>query len=224
MHLKSLRPKHLLCLSIRLPWMSHSTDKHLCELLNTASQQQLPVKTLQSHYLTADPTVYSCYVSKISLWKRKQFPNHEFVIVHFICRGKDVGALRMERTVLLSDDGSSATSSRTSLASSSSPAAANDFLTIYESTDIAAATKDASLVITHAIPEEQHITPAAVIAACSVISEKEPAYKLRTKQCFWFAGLAIRLIAGDDTVAQTQSADGNSKLAAGAASFWQVMG
>ncbi|KAI0725058.1 hypothetical protein C8Q72DRAFT_934826 [Fomitopsis betulina] len=149
-----------------------------------------------------------CYVSEISLWKRNHVPNHEIVVVRFICRGKDVGALGME----------------TSLTSSSFPTAANNFLTLYKSTDIAAATRDSSLVITCAIPEEKHITTAAVIAACSVILQKVPEYQLRTKQCFWFAGLALRLIAGDDTVAKMQSADNNSKHAGEVASFWTVMG
>ena len=205
--------------------MSHSASViPLSELLCRGyPQNSIPVCFLEDAYVMTDPIIHDYYASSVTLYKYDNVPNHEFIVVQFRCLTNDnVGSLRMERTILTGDDGSSAASSRTSLASSSSGVTAKDYLTVYSATDNVLATNTAQLISHIPTDDGERITVADVIAACCVISLKAPEYRLRTKQCYWFAGLVLRLLAGDNA-ARPQNPNDNSRRAGEVANFLKVI-
>ncbi|KAI0946389.1 hypothetical protein AcW1_010375 [Taiwanofungus camphoratus] len=147
-------------------------------------------------------------------------PNHEFVVAQVSYQGRIIGALRIERTIMPTD-GPSANSSSVSLTSSpSSPGLrAHDPITIYTSEDIIAATRDSHKIAPYILTET--VTIASVIAACFVLNQEYPVYQLPSKQCYWFAGLAFRLIAGDNVMQQMEARD--TRRAGDFGSFIHVM-
>ena len=219
MHFKSLI-KRISRLSARLPWMSQPAEPlSLAQVLRTSDpEQSIATGYLETLYKFADPSVRDYVVSEIDLWKRNTIPNHEFVVAHIKCGETKIGALRMERTVDRSEDGSSAASSRISLTSSSSPVTAKDFITVYAVGELNPA--ECKLIAKHVVKER--VTIAAVIAACSVISFEAPKYQLRTKQCYWFAGLVFRLLAEDSNALKNKNKDGTMR-AGEFAKFLQIM-
>ncbi|KZT71242.1 hypothetical protein DAEQUDRAFT_121124 [Daedalea quercina L-15889] len=48
------------------------------------------------------------------------------------------------------------------------------------------------------------INIASVVAACAVLNKASPEYDVFRKQCYWYAGLAFRLLVGDDVMRQLQ--------------------
>ncbi|KZT64476.1 hypothetical protein DAEQUDRAFT_606502 [Daedalea quercina L-15889] len=65
------------------------------------------------------------------------------------------------------------------------------------------------------------INIAYVVAACAVLNKASPEYDVFRKQCYWYAGLAFRLLVGDDVMRQLQY---NGPQRAGeVANFFSVM-
>ncbi|KAI0932144.1 hypothetical protein AcW2_000847 [Taiwanofungus camphoratus] len=178
------------------------------------------IVTLEHLYVSGDPRLYDCVISEITLWKSRSLPNHEFVVAQVSYQGRIIGALRIERTIMPTD-GPSANSSSVSLTSSpSSPGLrAHDPITIYTSEDIIAATRDSHKIAPYILTET--VTIASVIAACFVLNQEYPVYQLPSKQCYWFAGLAFRLIAGDNVMQQMEVRD--TRRAGDFGSFIHVM-
>jgi len=224
MRLRSLFCTRFFRLPKRLPWMSSPNDIIPLHLLlevpaplGNPDKKKIAVNTLETLYLRADSIVHDYVVSQITLWKLNKLPNHEFVVAHISYRGTIVGALRMERTVEPTDE-ASVNSSSVSVTSSSSPLRAYDPITVYASEDVSRATKESQLIAQQVF--EGNVTIATVIAASAVLTQEYPLYKLRSKQCYWFAGLVFRLIAGDSFMPATRT----SRMRAGEfASFLNIM-
>ncbi|KAI0940652.1 hypothetical protein AcW1_003793 [Taiwanofungus camphoratus] len=104
-------------------------------------------------------------------------------------------------------DGPSVNSSNVSLTSSSSSPGllAHDPITIYTLEDIIAAMRDSQKIAPYILTET--VTIASVIAACFILNQEYPVYQLSTRQCYWFAGLAFHLIAGDNVMQQMEARD-----------------
>ncbi|KAH9936463.1 uncharacterized protein B0H18DRAFT_1113847 [Fomitopsis serialis] len=207
MRFNSLFRTRFFCLPLRLPWMSAPRDIKPLHLLLEApaplgnpDKKKIAVNTLETLYLSADSIVHQYLVSQITLWKHNKLPNHEFVVAHISFGGTVVGALRMERTLELTDEESD-NSSSVSFTSSSCPLPASDPITIYTSEDVSHATKGAQEIAKQVL--EGNVTIATIIAACSVLTQEYPEYELGSKQCYWFAGLVFRLIAGDNVMTAT---------------------
>jgi len=225
MRFKSLVHTRFFCLPIRLPWMSSPSDPKplhlLLDPLGNPDKQRIAVSTLETLYLRAEPIVHKYVVSQITLWKRNKLPNHEFVVARISYEGTAAGALRMERTVEPTNEPSGNSSSVSLASSSSSALLANDPITIYASEDVGRVTKEAQLIAQQDF-RGNTVTIASVIAASSVLSREYPEYKLGSKQCYWFAGLVFRLIAGDDVM--PANSDSHSRMRAGEfASFLNIM-
>ncbi|KAI0916334.1 hypothetical protein AcV5_003300 [Taiwanofungus camphoratus] len=212
---------------LRLPFMSAFDDTvHLKRLFEPRDKnpcrdnKPYSIVTLEHLYVSGDPRLYDCVISEITLWKSRSLPNHEFVVAQVSYQGRIIGALRIERTIMPTD-GPSANSSSVSLTSSpSSPGLrAHDPITIYTSEDIIAATRDSHKIAPYILTET--VTIASVIAACFVLNQEYPVYQLPSKQCYWFAGLAFRLIAGDNVMQQMEARD--TRRAGDFGSFIHVM-
>ncbi|KAI0961615.1 hypothetical protein AcV7_000672 [Taiwanofungus camphoratus] len=204
-HLFSCSPFSGLHIRLRLPFMSAFDDTvHLKRLFEPRDEN--PCR---------DNKPYS-----IVTLEHLSLPNHEFVVAQVSYQGRIIGALRIERTIMPTD-GPSANSSSVSLTSSpSSPGLrAHDPITIYTSEDIIAATRDSHKIAPYILTET--VTIASVIAACFVLNQEYPVYQLPSKQCYWFAGLAFRLIAGDNVMQQMEVRD--TRRAGDFGSFIHVM-
>ncbi|KAI0942928.1 hypothetical protein AcV7_002210 [Taiwanofungus camphoratus] len=226
-HLFSCSPFSGLHIRLRLPFMSAFDDTvHLKRLFEPRDKnpcrdnKPYSIVTLEHLYVSGDPRLYDCVISEITLWKSRSLPNHEFVVAQVSYQGRIIGALRIERTIMPTD-GPSANSSSVSLTSSpSSPGLrAHDPITIYTSEDIIAATRDSHKIAPYILTET--VTIASVIAACFVLNQEYPVYQLPSKQCYWFAGLAFRLIAGDNVMQQMEARD--TRRAGDFGSFIHVM-
>ncbi|KAI0929396.1 hypothetical protein AcV7_005261 [Taiwanofungus camphoratus] len=226
-HLFSCSPFSGLHIRLRLPFMSAFDDiVHLKRLFEPCDEnprrdnKPYSIVTLEQLYVSGDPRLYDCVISEITLWKSRSLPNHEFVVAQVSYQGRIIGALRIERTIMPTD-GPSANSSSVSLTSSpSSPGLrAHDPITIYTSEDIIAATRDSHKIAPYILTET--VTIASVIAACFVLNQEYPVYQLPSKQCYWFAGLAFRLIAGDNVMQQMEVRD--TRRAGDFGSFIHVM-
>ncbi|KAI0946901.1 hypothetical protein AcW1_010228 [Taiwanofungus camphoratus] len=99
---------------------------------------------------------------------------------------------------------SSVNASSVSLTSSSlSPGLpAHDLITIYTAQDVIAAMSASDEIVCHPLPKTLTIT--LVIVACSVLNKEYPRYQLQTTQCYWFAGLVLHLVAGENVMQQLE--------------------
>ncbi|KAI0916383.1 hypothetical protein AcV5_003340 [Taiwanofungus camphoratus] len=212
-HLFGCSPFSGLHIRLRLPFMSAFDDTvHLKRLFEPCDEnprrgnKPYSISTLEQLYVSGDPRLYDSVISEITLWKLRSLPNHEFVVAQVSYQGRIIGVLRIECTIMPTD-GPSANSSSVSLTSSSSSPGllAHDPITIYTSEDISTATRDSQKIAPHILTETVTIT--SVIAACLVLKQEYPVYQLSTRQCYWFAGLVFRLIAGDNVMQQMEARD-----------------
>ncbi|KAI0954401.1 hypothetical protein AcV7_007649 [Taiwanofungus camphoratus] len=95
------------------------------------------------------------------------------------------------------------TSSMSLTSSSLSPdLPAHNPITIYTAQDVITAMSASDEIVWHPLTET--LTIALVIVACSVLNKEYPRYQLQTTQCYWFAGLALRLVAGENVMQQLE--------------------
>ncbi|TFY69351.1 hypothetical protein EVJ58_g454 [Rhodofomes roseus] len=159
---------------------------------------------LEGCYLNGDLTLYECVITDLWLYKKANLSNHEYIVLKVRYNASDVGFLRVERTIDRSEEhGSSWTvstiSSTSSTASASSSVAipAKDIITLCTTENMNLLAVDEER-IAHATLNPPP-TFAAVVAACLVVNREKPFYELLTGQCYWFAGVVIRLICDDHT-------------------------
>ncbi|KAH9830431.1 uncharacterized protein C8Q71DRAFT_862439 [Rhodofomes roseus] len=167
-------------------------------------RRSFSITGLEGCYLNGDLRLYECVITDLWLYKRANLSNHEYIVLKVRYNARDIGFLRVERTIDRSEaNGSSWTistissTSSTASASSSFAIPAKDIITL-------CTTENRNLLI---VDEEQiaHATLdppptlAAVVAACLVVNREKPFYELLTGQCYWFAGVVIRLICDDHT-------------------------
>ncbi|KZT65787.1 hypothetical protein DAEQUDRAFT_731084 [Daedalea quercina L-15889] len=210
-------------LRLRLPYMS---DIHLNRLLvpygegSYTGDQACTINSLEFMYVNGNPRIHECIISEIVLWKAKTLPNHEFLIATVKYDGHVVGALRIERTVMPTESRPvNASSVSLTSTSSSTNLFAHDHITVCCTDNIALHTTPAQMIARHSPATPINI--AYVVAACAVLNKASPEYDVFRKQCYWYAGLAFRLLVGDDVMRQLQY---NGPQRAGeVANFFSVM-
>ncbi|KAI0729940.1 hypothetical protein C8Q72DRAFT_825826 [Fomitopsis betulina] len=177
--------------------MSHATDVQLGRLLLPYAPPVMSVSPrfdillLENMWLGGDMRLYDCTVSEIRLYKSRGFSSHEYFTVKVTYLDRHIGTLRIERTV----DPTSASSLSITSTTSSPGYVARDEVTLY-SLDQQSTISHQADEIAFYIPD--HIIPfSAIIAACLEVTKKQPLYHLLTTQCYWYAGVIIRLMIGD---------------------------
>ncbi|KAH9834726.1 uncharacterized protein C8Q71DRAFT_908602 [Rhodofomes roseus] len=207
-----------------LPFMATPTEElpmQLSQLLQPNVSQPLDptqkrlfdMTSLENCYLNGNPKLYDCVITNVWLYKATSLSNHEFIVLNVTYHGRDIGFLRAERTVdrpesngsswtpnasswsISTVSSVSSTSSGTAPASPSLGVPAHDIVTLCATENRQLLTKDGEQIAHSALDPPPSF--AAIVAACLVVSRRKPFYELLSGQCYWFAGVVIRLICDD---------------------------
>ncbi|KZT68726.1 hypothetical protein DAEQUDRAFT_811969 [Daedalea quercina L-15889] len=211
-------------LRLRLSFMS---DIHLNRLLapygegSSTVDHTYAIDSLESMYINGNPRIHDCIISEIALWKMKAVPNHEFLMASVEYNGHVIGALHIERTVLPTEN-RSVNASSVSVASSSSSAQhfAHDPIIICSTDNVDHHTASAEMIAYHIPAGTSPLHVSSVVAACAVLNKAFPMYDIFKNQCYWYAGLAFRLLAGNGNVQRPKN---TGQRAGEVAKFFSVM-